>query len=292
MPRRSRYGREVGDGDTRLAQRYTTRCHLRPYDVLFTFPGSQTCRTSTPTFPSHGVLENRNRLRCGSSFVLFCKDGKILFDKPSIESWSSLLPTRRHLLQEDGSFTYAPIRADKPTTMTKDKKESLPDTMCFVEYVDCLESDTTMIAMVPEKVNKQHTHTLRDPVVHYPVISTVDTFRNTTVRRNLFSCDQACASLYATSFNSRCDSAHLLHCGQRPLVSTRYAKYFGVDTHIRRQRYRGYFHGLQPGRFHHHESELGQRGLFNSTHPPLSKTRTTTKKTGSLSTFPIRSTDP
>jgi DNA-directed RNA polymerase beta subunit len=24
--------------------------------------------------------------------------------------------------------------------------------------------------------------------------------------------------------------AHLLHCGQRPLVSTRYAKYFGVDT--------------------------------------------------------------
>jgi hypothetical protein len=45
----------------------------------------------------------------------------------------------------------------------------------------------------------------------------------------------------------------------RTLVRTRYAKYFGVDTLT-------YgvnaivaiaTHGLQPGRFHHHESELG-----------------------------------
>jgi hypothetical protein len=101
----------------------------------------------TPTFPSHGVLEriNRNRLRCGSSRpILLCKDGKILFDKPSIESWSSLLPTRRHLLQEDGSFaTYAPIGADKPIDKDdKRQKRVASDTMCFVEYVDCLESDT------------------------------------------------------------------------------------------------------------------------------------------------------
>jgi hypothetical protein len=63
--------------------------------------------------------------------ILLCKDGKILFDKPSIESWSSLLPTRRHLLQEDGSFaTYAPIEADKPIDKDdKRKKESLP-TLC------------------------------------------------------------------------------------------------------------------------------------------------------------------
>jgi DNA-directed RNA polymerase beta subunit len=51
---------------------------------------------STPTFPSHGVLERIKSkslaMRVVFRPILLCKDGKILFDKPSIESWSSLLP--------------------------------------------------------------------------------------------------------------------------------------------------------------------------------------------------------
>lgn len=142
-----------------------------------------------------------------------------------------------------------------------------------IEYVDCAEADDALIAMSLDVAGDRHTHCEIHPsTILSPVALLTPLSQHNPAVRNLFSCKQAraCASLFATSFNSRADnSVHLLHASQRPMVSTRYATYFGVDTLaygvnalVAITTFSGY---NQEDSIIMNLSSL-QRGLFNTTH--------------------------
>jgi hypothetical protein len=119
-----------------------------------------------PTFPSHGVLE---RIKSKSLAM------RVVFSSYSVARMARSCSINRHpsnlgrafyphvdtCYKRTGRCYVRADRSDKPIDKDdKRQKESLPDTMCFVEYVDCLESDTTMIAMVPRR-SISSTHTAR-----------------------------------------------------------------------------------------------------------------------------------
>jgi DNA-directed RNA polymerase II subunit RPB2 len=173
--------------------------------------------------------------------------------------WSRLLPPQDVLA---GGETYVP----------QDPGETL-GLGAPIEYLDCAETDDTYIAMTLDTAGPLHTHCEIHPsTILSPVALLTPFSQHNPAVRNLFSCKQAraCASLFATSFNSRADnSVHLLHASQRPMVSTRYATYFGVDTLAY-----GFNALVAIATFSGYNQEDSiimnitslQRGMFNSTH--------------------------
>lgn len=175
-----------------------------------------------------------------------------------VRGWAALLPVKDLL---DGK-TYVPV-ADGVTLTT-----GAP-----IEYLDCAEADDAYIALSLDAAGGVHTHCEIHPSTILSPVSLLTPFsQHNPAVRNLFSCKQAraCASLFATSFNSRADnSVHLLHASQRPMASTRYATYFGVDTLaygfnalVAIATFSGY---NQEDSIIMNISSL-QRGMFNSTH--------------------------
>jgi DNA-directed RNA polymerase beta subunit len=142
-----------------------------------------------------------------------------------------------------------------------------------IEYLDCAEAEDAFIAMSLDGAQSRHTHCEIHPSTILSLASLLTPFsHHSLATHNMAACRQVrtCASLFATSFNSRMDpSIHLLHAGQRPAVSTLYASYCGADTLaygvnalIAVIAFDGYNQG---GSIIMNVSSL-QRGLFNTTH--------------------------
>jgi DNA-directed RNA polymerase II subunit RPB2 len=142
-----------------------------------------------------------------------------------------------------------------------------------VEYVSVTEADDCMVAMVPDDVDERTTHCELHPSTILSSVAALVPFSNHNPSpRNLFACKQikACASVYVTSFASRADvSSHLLHYGQRPLVTTRYAGYhrddelpYGVNAIVAIASTSG---DNQEDAIIFNSASL-QRGMFHSTH--------------------------
>lgn len=142
-----------------------------------------------------------------------------------------------------------------------------------IEYLDCAEAEDSFIAMSLDAAQSRHTHCEIHPSTILSPVSLLTPFsHHNMAARNMAACSQmrTCASLFATSFNSRTDpSVHLLHAGQRPAVSTRYASYCGADTLaygfnalVAVMAFDGYNQG---GSIIMNVASL-QRGLFNTTH--------------------------
>jgi hypothetical protein len=179
MPRRSRYGRGRWATGTPVWLNGTPQGVISdPTMFCSRFRDLRRVGRLTPTFPSHGVLE---RIKSKSLamrvvfLVLFCCAR--MARSCSINRPSNL--GRAFYLHVDTCYkrTGRSLRTRRSDGQTNDKddktKKVASDTMCFVEYVDCLESDTDD-RYGPER---SISSTLRDPVVHYPVTYlTVDTF--------------------------------------------------------------------------------------------------------------------
>ena len=120
-------------------------------------------------------------------------------------------------------FTYRRPRGGKDNDKGASSREGA------IEYLDCFETNGALIAMRPELSSPRHTHLELHPCLHLSIYTnTIPLANHNQSVRNVFSGQQGKQALgiYSTSFNDRIDTAsYVLHYPQRPLLSTKMAKY-------------------------------------------------------------------
>ena len=111
-------------------------------------------------------------------------------------------------------------------------KEQMKHSKALLEYIDCQETEGTLIAMnfadVKSEITK-HTHCEVHPSTTYGVMcNLINYLEHNPVTRNSFSCGQSkqACSLYSTNYQVRMDkTAVVLNNGQVPLVKSKYMQY-------------------------------------------------------------------
>lgn len=114
--------------------------------------------------------------------------------------------------------------------------DTLRENQAVIEYIDTAESETAMICINIEDIDKKsYTHMEIHPSLILGVMGNQIIFpENNPLPRDLFSCGQSkqAISLYHTNFNSRFDKVGVvLNYGQLPLIKSRYYKYINNDEH-------------------------------------------------------------
>lgn len=200
---------------------------------------------------SWDVIENEINIfsdsgRCCRPLIISDKYNKFDFNKPY---WSDYV----------SGYTYE-------YTYDKSKQKESK----FIEYVDCFETNSLLIAMKDVDLSNRTTHLEIHPCLCLSMYTNNIPFANhNQAPRNVFSGQQGKQALgiYATSFNSRIDTAsYVLHYPQRSLLSTKLAKYTfrnkmpgGENLIVAIATYTGY---NQEDSIILNKSSL-QRGMFN-----------------------------
>ena len=114
--------------------------------------------------------------------------------------------------------------------------EQLREQEGIIEYIDCAEEETALIAMSEEKIGeKPYTNLEIHPSLILGVMGNQIVFpENNQLPRDLFSCGQSkqAVSLYHSNFQARIDKMGVvLNYGQLPLVKSRYLKYIHNEEH-------------------------------------------------------------
>lgn len=153
-----------------------------------------------------------------NEILMFCDSGRccrplLIADnydniKYDLESWNKYV----------NGYTYS---------YTYDKK--IKQGIAYMEYLDTYETNFSLIAMKSSDLHKNHTHIEIHPCLALSMYTNSIPFANhNQAPRNVFSGQQGkqAIGIYATNFNHRIDTAsYLLHYPQRPLVTTKMAKY-------------------------------------------------------------------
>jgi hypothetical protein len=114
--------------------------------------------------------------------------------------------------------------------------EQIKHSKALLEYIDCQETEGTLIAMnfadVKSEITK-HTHCEVHPSTTYGVMcNLINYLEHNPVTRNSFSCGQSkqACSLYSTNYQVRMDkTAVVLNNGQVPLVKSKYMQYINNE---------------------------------------------------------------
>ena len=142
-----------------------------------------------------------------------------------------------------------------------------------IEYIDVEETNTILIAMDTNSVQKETTHIELHPSTIFSVYTaTIPLPNHNQAPRNIFSGAQGkqAIGVYATNFNNRIDTmCYLLHYPQRSLVATKYADFIhsnklpnGENLIVAIMTYTGY---NQEDSIIVNEASI-QRGMFNITY--------------------------
>jgi len=107
----------------------------------------------------------------------------------------------------------------------------------IIDYIDCSESENTLIAVNPEEYEqhkaKNFTHLeIHESLIFGNMCNLIAFPENNPPTRNSFSCGQSkqAVSLYHTNYQMRMDkTAVVLNNGQTPLIKTRYLNYITHD---------------------------------------------------------------
>lgn len=112
---------------------------------------------------------------------------------------------------------------------------SLGNLSGIIDYIDTAESETSLIAMDIDKINKFTTHLEIHPSLCLGVMGNQIVFpENNQLPRDLFSCGQSKqgVSLYNSNYQNRIDKMGVvLNNGQIPLVKSRYLEYIYNEEH-------------------------------------------------------------
>ena len=123
-----------------------------------------------------------------------------------------------------------------------DKSDSVPDALNdliqkggIIDFLDTSETETSLIAMDVDNINKFTSHIEIHPSLVLGIMGNQIVFpENNQLPRDLFSCGQSKqgVSLYNTNYQNRIDKMGVvLNNGQIPLVKSRYLKYIYNEEH-------------------------------------------------------------
>ena len=123
-----------------------------------------------------------------------------------------------------------------------DKSDSVPDALNdliqkggIIDFLDTSETETSLIAMDVDSINKFTSHIEIHPSLVLGIMGNQIVFpENNQLPRDLFSCGQSKqgVSLYNTNYQNRIDKMGVvLNNGQIPLVKSRYLKYIYNEEH-------------------------------------------------------------
>ena len=178
---------------------------------------------------SWNILQNMINIQteagrcCRPLYVV--KNGKLLIEKhlEDLKSgkigWKELTRgfSRSNALESDDLYM-------------NEEENKLDENQAPIEFVDVEEANTSLIAMFPKDITKQHTHC----EIHPSTILSVLTHQIPLVNHNqaprcVFSGAQGkqAIGIYATNFLNRIDTmSYVMHYPQKSLVTTRYKEYF------------------------------------------------------------------
>ena len=130
-------------------------------------------------------------------------------------------------------------KIDDLLTMTGANKAEMVATIksrqAIIDYIDTAESETSLIAVSPDKITPQTTNLEIHPSLLLGVMGNQVVFpEHNQLPRNLFSCGQSkqAVSLYHSNFYNRIDKMGvILNYGEMPLVKSRYLKYINNEEH-------------------------------------------------------------
>jgi DNA-directed RNA polymerase II subunit RPB2 len=151
--------------------------------------------------------------------------------------------------------------------------EDLTNNAGIIDYLDSAESESALIAIYSDKINKFTSHCEIHPSLLLGVMGNQIVFpENNQLPRDLFSCGQSKqgVSLYNTNYQNRIDKMGVvLNNGQIPLVKSRYLKYiyneehtYGVNAIVAIGSYGGY--NVEDSILFNEGSI--NRGMFNTTY--------------------------
>ena len=155
----------------------------------------------------------------------------------------------------------------------------------IIEYIDSLETETSLIAFKPDTINKMTTHLEIHGSLLYGVMGNQIVFpENNQLPRDLFSCGQSRqgVSLYHSNYQYRIDKMGVvLNYGQIPLVKSRYLKYiyneentYGINAIVAIGSYNGY--NVEDSILFNEGSV--KRGMFNTTYFNMYESKESSEK--------------
>jgi len=175
------------------------------------------------------ILENNftfNDLLIG--FNNFKKDEKLITNKEVF--------IKSNLIYSNINDLYSiPYKEGESIESREKILESLLQQSGIIEYLDTAETETTLIAITEEKINKFTTHLEVHPSLLLGIMGNQIVFpENNQLPRDLFSCGQSkqAVSLYNSNYQNRIDKMGVvLNNGQIPLVKSRYSKHINNEEH-------------------------------------------------------------
>tara|TARA_A100001015_G_scaffold104670_1_gene116174 strand:+ start:8244 stop:12890 length:4647 start_codon:yes stop_codon:yes gene_type:complete len=115
------------------------------------------------------------------------------------------------------------------------KMDSLVENKSIIEYVDCSEINTSLVAVSADDIRKQTTYLEIHMSFLFGILTNQIMFpENNPAVRNAYGCGQSKqgVSIYNTNFRNRIDKMGvILNYGQIPLIKSRYTKYISNEEH-------------------------------------------------------------
>tara|TARA_Y100000816_G_scaffold179238_1_gene129570 strand:- start:303 stop:4925 length:4623 start_codon:yes stop_codon:yes gene_type:complete len=115
------------------------------------------------------------------------------------------------------------------------KMNSLIENKSIIEYVDCSEINTSLVAISTDDIKKQTTYLEIHMSFLFGILTNQIMFpENNPAVRNAYGCGQSKqgVSIYNTNFRNRIDKMGvILNYGQIPLIKSRYTKYITNEEH-------------------------------------------------------------
>jgi len=162
----------------------------------------------------------------------FYRDNILQYLKDGTYDWNLLTTgfAKKKVYEHNKIYKFEDLYETK-----SNKTQFLKDNAAIIDYIDCQESESSLISMYEKDIKPMSTHLEIHPSLMLGVMGNQIVFpENNQLPRDAFSCAQSKqgVSMYSSNFRNRIDKMGvILNYGQIPLVKSRYLKYINKEQH-------------------------------------------------------------